>query len=460
MSTVQMAERYASLSFDELPSEVVRRTKDFVLDTVGVAAGGVGLPSSSLLAAWVAETGGRSESTVIGGPRVPASQAALVNATVAHSLELDDVDNASSLHPGVVVIPTALAVSEATGSSGQEFLTAVVAGYDAIVRIGRAAGPVEQYARGFHPTATCGAFAAAVTAGRILKLDPGRMAYAMGIAGSFAAGNLEYMTDGAWTKRLQVGGAAHAGVMSAQLAARGYTGPATILEGANGFLQAHSAAPEPARLVEGLSEPFSILDVSTKPFACCRYCQTPIDAVLELAEEHALDPDLVASVDVGMVSAGIPIVAEPRDRKLNPRNSVDAQFSVYYAVAVALKKRAAFVPEFDYAAVMDPDIRRLLPLVNAHADPALDVFYPQRWPSTVQITMQSGERFELLAKSCRGDPDKPLVFEELRRKFDALAASSLAPRAVMGVAEIIQGMEDEPNVDGLMEILAEAGGSA
>lgn len=229
MTTGELAERYSSLTFGELPLAVRERAGEFVLDTVGVALGGSGLPSTTQVAAWAERLGGRPESSIIRGRRVPAPHAALVNATMAHGLELDDVDNSSSLHPGVVVMPTALAVAESTGASGQEFITAVVAGYDAIVRIGRAAGAVEQYQRGFHPTATCGAFAAAVTAARLLGLDPVRTANAMGIAGSFAAGNLEYMANGAWTKRLQVGGAAQAGVMAAELAATGYTGPTSTL---------------------------------------------------------------------------------------------------------------------------------------------------------------------------------------------------------------------------------------
>jgi 2-methylcitrate dehydratase PrpD len=460
VTTIELAERYASLTFDELPSEVLERAKGFVLDTVGVAAGGVDLPSSTQLATWVVGLGGRAESSIIGGTRVPASQAALVNATIAHGLELDDVDNSSSLHPGVVVIPTALAVAEACGASGQEFLVAVVAGYDAIIRIGRAAGPVAQYERGFHPTATCGVFAAAVTASQLLRLDAGHTANAMGIAGSFAAGNLEYMANGAWTKRLQVGGAAQAGVMAAQLAAEGYTGPTTILEGESGFLRAHSGAPKLALLTQGLAEPYSILEVSVKPFACCRYCQTPIDAVLELVDTHEIDADDVTSIDVGMVSAGIPIVAEPRARKLAPTNPVDAQFSVYYAVAVALRRRGAFIDEFDEPTIHDPAVRDLLPLVHVHADPALDELYPEHWPSTVSITLTSGERFDLLAKSCRGDPDKPLSREELVQKFEALSRASLDPGTARAAADLIDGIDAEENVDGLMALLSDRGGSA
>ncbi len=454
MTTVALAERYAHLEYAELPTTVVDRTLDFVLDTLGVAIGGQFLESSSMIAELVADMGGKEESTVVGGGRVPASLAALANATIAHGLELDDVDNASSLHPGTVIIPTAFAVGEAVSATGSEVITAIVAGYDAIIRIGRAAGSAYQYAKGFHPTATCGAFGAAVAASRLLHLDADRLANALGIAGSFAAGNLEYMANGAWTKRLQVGGSAQAGTLAALMAAKGFTGPVTILEGSRGFLQSHSDHPDVASLTKGLAEPFAILDVSIKPFACCRYSQTPIDAVLELLDRQDIPGEQVARVDVGLVSPGIGIVAEPRAQKLDPQNSVDAQFSLPYAVAVALQRRAAFVDDFNDEAVWDPAVRRLMPLVFAHADQDLDAHYPGKWPADVKVTMNDGDTYELRLMSCRGDPDKPLSPSELQSKFRHLASAAMTPAQMDELLERIRAMGKLSDIRELTELFA------
>ncbi|MBJ7593795.1 MAG: MmgE/PrpD family protein [Candidatus Dormibacteraeota bacterium] len=452
MTTVALAERYSRLEFADLPAPVVNRAIELAIDTLGVAIGGQFLESSTLTSELVADMGGKPESTVVGGGRVPACLAVLANATIAHGLELDDVDNASSLHPGTVVIPTALALGEATSASGSDVVAAIVAGYDAMIRIGRAAGAVQQYSKGFHPTATCGVFGAAITAGRLLQLDGDRLAHALGIAGSFSAGNLEYMANGAWTKRLQVGGAAQSGTLAALMSARGFTGPTTILEGKHGFLQAHADTPDPAMLTDGLADPFAILDVSIKPFACCRYSQTPVDAVLELIEHHTIAAERVTRVDVGLVNAGIPIVAEPREQKLSPQNSVDAQFSLPYAVAVALQRGGAFVEEFSDQAVWDPAVRRLMPLVHVHPDAALDAFYPAKWPADVTISMDNGEHHRLRVMDCRGDPGKPILRRALEDKFRRLAAAAMGSVAMDQILERVAGLAALDDIAQLTEL--------
>jgi 2-methylcitrate dehydratase PrpD len=453
VTTQALADRYAGLQFDDLSGEVVARTRDLLTDTLGVAIGGQQLPSSSLVAALVHEMGGRPDSTIIGDAAAPAPLAALVNATMAHGLELDDVDNESSLHPGTVVIPTALAVAEARAASGRDTLTAVVAGYDAMIRIGRAAGPAQQYARGFHPTATCGVFGAAVAAGRLLGLEADALAHALGIAGSFAAGNLEYMSNGAWTKRLQVGGAAQGGTLAAMLAERGYTGPTNILEGPHGFLRSHSASSDVEVLVLGLGdEPDSILDVSIKAFACCRYSHTPVDAVLQLLQRHSIQTTEILAVDVDMVSAGMALVAEPRELKLAPKNSVDAQFSLPYAIAVALERGAAFTDEFTEQSVSDPAIRRWMPLVHIQAAEDLDAFYPKRWSARVKVKTRSDEH-ELLLQSCRGDPDRRLTDAELLVKFQALAAPYLDSEIALKLTNSLAQFELLADVGTVMRLI-------
>lgn len=429
MTTAELAARYASLTFAELPEPVVSRVHAAVLDILGCMVAGRSLPSTTVVADLTPHLGGSGQSTAVTGGRVSAPWAGLLNATSAHGVELDDTDNSASLHPGNVVIPAALAVAQDVGADGARAATAIVAGYDAMIRIGRAAGAQRQYERGFHPTATCGVFGAAVAAGSLLGLDAGQLARALGIAGSFSAGSLEYIAGGAWTKRLQVGGAVQSGILAALLAARDYQGPPTIIEGRFGFLHGYAGSAATPELTRGLDEPFSIMGVSVKAFACCRYCQTPVDGLLQLISRDGIEPGMVESIDVGLVSPGHPIVAEPREQKLDPRNSVDAQFSLPYSMAVALARGSASLRDFDAASIADPQVRGLMPLVTAHHEAQLDAMYPQSWPARVSVQLTEGSQAEILLTDCAGDPSRPLSWAQLQAKFLDLARGELGDNA-------------------------------
>jgi 2-methylcitrate dehydratase PrpD len=452
MSTAALAERYATLSFDELPGPVVDRSHAAVLDFLGCMVAGSQLPSATAVDGLTPQLGGSGDSMTVTGGRVLPQWASLVNAVCAHGVELDDTDNSASLHPGNVVIPAVLAVAESIGATGAQATTAIVAGYDAMIRIGRAATPQAQYERGFHPTATCGVFGAAVAAGSLLGLGPQEMSWALGIAGSFASGSIEYLDNGAWTKPLQVGSAVQAGVLAAMFASRGYVGPDTILEGRFGFLHAYAGGSEDRKLAEGLAEPFAILGVSVKAFACCRYCQAPIDGLLQLVDRDGITPDMVAAIDVGLVSAGHPIVAEPREVKLNPRNRVDAQFSLPYAMAVALAHRSASLSDFGNAALEDPDVRKLMPLVSAHVEDQLDAMYPQTWPARVTVRFSGGGAAEILLTDCRGDPSRPLTWPQLRQKFTQLSQGVLGTEKAQQLADAAGRFSELEKVSELMSV--------
>lgn len=467
MTTAELAARYSALTYADLPAPVISRVRDAVLDILGCMVAGRSLPSTTVVADLTPETGGSGRSSTVRGDRASAPWAGMVNATSAHGVELDDTDNSASLHPGNVVIPAALAVAQAVRADGARVSAAIVAGYDAMIRIGRAAGPRRQYERGFHPTATCGVFGAAVAAGSLLGLDPARLTGALGIAGSFAAGSLEYIDSGAWTKRLQVGGAVQAGVLAAMLAARGYQGPRTILEGRFGFLHGYAGSAAVPELTRGLDQPFAIMGVSVKAFACCRYCQAPVDGLLQLIGREGIAPETVESIDVGLVSAGHPIVAEPREHKLNPRNSVDAQFSLPYSMAVALARGSAGLKDFDAASIADPEVRRLMPLTTVHQEDELDAMYPRSWPARVRVELAGGSRAEILLTDCAGDPSRPLTWEQLRAKFLELTRDELGEGAAQRLLEEVSGFAGLDGLDGLMEqvgarppVQAAAGGAA
>ncbi|HEY3107621.1 MAG TPA: MmgE/PrpD family protein, partial [Chloroflexota bacterium] len=403
-----LAELCARLTWADLPAAARERTKELVLDLLGVALRGSAEPSSQPVAALVREQPPGPASLIGAGRASGAAWAALANGTAAHAIEMDDVTTESSLHPGVAVVPAALAVAEERGVDGASFLAAVVAGYEVTIRIGNALNPASAYRRGFHPTGVAGAFGAAVAAGRLLGLDAAGLTNAIGIAGTLAAGSLEYLSDGAWTKRLNAGWAAHAGVVAAGLARGGFTGPATALEGPLGLLHAYSDAPRPERLLADLGQAWQVTRVSIKPYACCRYNHGLIDCVLRLRGEHALRPEQVERIRLDVLSGGALLVADPIERKRAPANVVDAQFSAPFAAAVALARGAAGLREYSQASVDDPVIRGLMARTDCRRDPDLDALYPRQWPAAAEIELRDGRRLRARIDHATGEPENPV----------------------------------------------------
>jgi 2-methylcitrate dehydratase PrpD len=425
--TEQVVERCYNIERGDLSDAAVTRAHTLFLDFLGVTLGSANGPESSRIARDFATTVyGDGEATVVGEARgAPVPAAAFANGTVAHGIELDDTHSGASIHLGTVVFPVALAVGETEAATGTEFLEASVAGYELMVRIGRAADPAALYARGFHPTATCGVFGAALTAARLKGLDLETTVQAVGIAGAFASGNLEYLSDGSLSKRIQPGIAAQAGVTAAELAARGYTGPRTVLEGENGFLQGYSDGSDPDRLLDDGDGELAIAQTGIKPHACCRYNQTPIDIAVGLVAEHDLSPDEIEGVNVEIVGPALPIVAEPRAAKIAPKTDTDAQFSVQYSVAVAIHEGKAFLEQFQDPYLSDPDVRDLASRVTVERAPDLEETFPEFWPARLTITTTDGTEYEGSLDTCSGDPSNPLSEEALLGKFEALAGRQL-----------------------------------
>jgi 2-methylcitrate dehydratase PrpD len=300
-----------------------------------------------------------------------------------------------------------------------------------------ALGPAEHYARGYHPTATCGAFGAAAAAGLVLGLDGEALARAFGIAGSQGAGSMEFLADGSWTKRLHPGWAASAGLHAAALGAAGFTAPASVFEGRFGVLHAWSAAPDAGALVRG--DGFELLRTGVKPHACCRYVQAPIDAVMALRAEHGIRPADIERIEVAIVAAGFPIVCEPPERKRRPRSVVDAQFSLPFGVSVALARGGASPEEFSPAVLDDPVVLDLMARVRPVHDAALDACYPRTWPAWVRVVARGGAVLERRVEHALGDPEHFPAPDALRAKFRILAARSLPSDGVERLADLVAG---------------------
>jgi len=436
-----------NLRYENLPPEVVDRTKYFFLDYLGVAVRGSLSDSSEPVYRLSADLGGGGKATVLGrAEKVTFPYAALANGTSAHSIELDDTHQGGSIHLGVSVFSAALAVAERIGASGKDFITASVAGFDVAARLAMALRPKEHYTRGFHPTATCGTFGSAVVAAKLLGVGESQLASALGIAGSQAAGSMEFLTDGAWTKRLHPGWAAFSGIHAALLAREGFIGPTTIIEGKDGFLKAYSSHADPRKITDGLGSDFQILQTAVKPHSCCRYTQAPIDATLQLVNAHNLQPQDIQHITIGMLETGIPVICEPAERKRQPLGIVDAQFSLPFGIAVALIKRRAGLEEFSRPMLNDALVQELMAKVGYVHDPELEKNYPREWPAWVRASLKNGREVFAHVRFPKGDPENPLSWEELIEKYRGLTAAVWSPGKVSQVQAAVQAIEQETNV--------------
>src|SRR6266851_5550476 len=421
-----LAEFCAALHWDTLDGDVQARTRELLLDLIGVALAGSRQPSSPPAVEVALSLGGRGEASVIGSDRrTSAVWAALANGTAAHAVELDDVTTESSLHPGVAVIPAALALAEELQATPKALLEAIVAGYEVTMRVGNALNPASAYARGFHPTGVAGVFGATMAAGRLLGLNAEQLTRALGIAGTMASGSLEYLADGAWTKRLNPGWAGHAGITAAYLAQAGFSGPSSVFEGRLGVLHAYSDAPLRERLLADLGQPLQVMRVSIKPYACCRYKHGLIDCILQLTRQHRVEPGDVARIRLGVLSGGAVLVADPIEQKRAPQSVVDAQFSAPYAAAAALVFGTGGIKAYTPQRLGNSTVRDLMVRTDCYRDPSLDAPYPRQWPAAAEIHLRDGRVLATRIEFATGEPENPVRRDALIDKFISLTTETL-----------------------------------
>ncbi len=444
--TADLARFCASLQSEDIPTAVRERVRYLLLDHLAVTIRGSSLPSSLAGYQMLQQMAiGNTETATIFGrhERAEAAWAALANGIASHGLEMDDVENRSSLHPGVVVFPAALALAEQHGSSPADFYAAVVEGYEVTLRVGAALNPASAYERGFHPTAICGTLGAAVVSARLLHLSPEQTNMALGIAGSMAAGSMAYLHGGAWTKRLHPGWACHAGIMAARLAAAGFIGPASILESPYGFLHAYSSASDIAQLERKAGDEFAIMQVSIKPYACCRYMHGPIDCLLEIMRIYHPDPGQIERVRCGVLTGGRSLIANPIEQKLQINNVVEAQFSMPFGAAIALLTGEAGLSVFTDEWIHDPRLRELMQRVECYTSPELDDFYPAEWRASASVTMADGKELSAHVRYALGDPHNPLSWEQLEARFHELVAPVIIDKqARESIIEKVKGLDD------------------
>ena len=430
--TEQLADWIDSLTWDAVPADVIERARLCLLDGLGCGIAGSATPEGTAIGAAVKDfdTG---EACAFWGvsTRGSAPSAALVNGTAMHALEFDDV-NLTIGHPGLAVIPATLAVGEWCGASGRELLLAIVAGYEIGCRIAGALDFNAHSERGWHPVGTCGGFAAAAAAGRLLKLGRRELVSALGLGGTTAGGVHAYKVDGTMSKRFHAGHAAHDGLVAALAARRGFTGPAWILEAQwGGLLAMMSDRPAPERVVSGLGTTFAIMDTEFKLFPSCYGAHTATEAALTLCHTHGVRPDQVQAVTVRTNDLTAKFCASTEGR-----TDLAAQMSIPYAVAAALVRGRASVAEYRDVIHQDPGLWDLEHRVRVYVDSR----FPDRGsPSTVELTLTDGRVLTETVDEPRGSLARPASSHELTAKFRELAGLTLPASQVTALQALVTG---------------------
>ena len=435
----RLARFVVGLSLDDVPAPVVTKASLLALDTLGNALAAAPEDFGRAVLGVAGRLGGAPESALLGSPtRVAAANAVLANATLAHGLDFDDTREDAIVHTGCVAVTTALAAGEAVGAGGRAVLEALIAAVEVMCRVGLAV-PGALHARHFHPTAITSSFAAAAAAARLYTLTEDQLVHAFGICGSQSAGIIEYLADGSWTKRLHPGWGAHAGVVAAQLARAGFTGPETVLEGTHGLYAAFAGGHDPGRLegvLDTLGRGWELEELTLKPYPCGSIAQPYMDCAARLCER--VRPAEIAAVRCRTAAGPVPRLWEPLAAKHAPPNGYAAKFSLPYLVASILVRGRAGLAEFADEAVRDAGVLAVARRVTYELDDTID--YPRQFVGDVEITLATGGTLRERQDRPRGGPDAPLTRAEVEAKFRGNAALALPPDRVERVIRAVDGL--------------------
>ncbi len=369
----------------------------FTLDAVATAYAGSATPVGAILRDWAA------------GEDLDLKRRAFLMAALTHITETDDLHRASITHPGCVVVPAALSLGEKTMADGATILGAILHGFEAMCRIGAGVGPAHY--RIWHNTATCGPFGSAMAAASLLDLDPAQTLDALGNAGTQSSGLWQFIETGAMSKHLHAGRASESGLLAAEMAAHGFTGPARILEGRRGFFAGTCDDPTPQKILEDPDSAWQLSQTSIKPWPCCRHTHPIIDCALEI---HRM-PNLGQAREIAIKTyqAALDVCDCPE-----PENEYQAKFSIYHTAAIALIDGAVGLDSFDADA--RERSRALRTATRVTVEDPYKSGYPASWGAEVSVLTETGERFRVSHKDCKGDPELALTRDEMRAKAMAL----------------------------------------
>lgn len=402
--------------FEDLPGEVVESARYLALDAVGVAFCAADTPFAHRARQALALLGSGEHPVLALPDRLCARDAAMLNGILIHGHDFDDTHIGSIVHVSASALPAAIAAAIGSRRSTRDLLLAYVLGIEVSARVGLAAhGGFHDV--GFHPTGLAGAFGATVAAAKTAGLGAHGIAGAQRIVGSMASGILEFLDDGAWTKRLHPGWAASSALTAAAFAAADWPGPAKVYEGRYGLYATHLAGKEPDfdAITDGLGRRWELLETAVKPYPSCHFTHAFADAVLALREAEAITADDVAHIRCLIHPTAGAAVFEPVERKRRPRDLYDAKFSVPYVVGACLTRGRLTLAEFTEDSLADTAIHAVADRVDVADDP--DSRFPEAYSAAVELTLTDGRRLYRREPVNRGHHERPLSHSEIEAKF-------------------------------------------
>ena len=434
--TARVAEWAASVSPGSLPPEVAAHIRRLLLDHLGGVIPAAEFPVPRIVAEYAAVAHPGTEATAIGFGTLAAEGAALVNGTAAHSLEVDDGYTPGSVHPSAVVFPAVLAAAQRHGAPVDRMLAGATVGIELTCRLA-AAGHPATWQNGYHNTPIAGVMGAAAGVAVVLGADASGIEQALGVAASHAGGLFAFLGQDAEVKRLHAGKAARDGLASAELAARGMTGPRGVLEGPHGYFEALARGTYDAEKVTGtLGTEWALLRTYVKPYPCCRHLHGPIDAALRLRAEPGFDPAAVTAIDVGTY----PVAS--RHNAVEVDGFLGAQMSIPYAMSVALLRGEVGLAEFDEQARALPEVRKLAEKVTVREDADASAAYPKERPALVTIERTGAAPLRTRIGQPYGEPDNPVTDQALEDKFRRLCTPILGEAAADRTVAAVRDLDD------------------
>ncbi len=436
------AEFGAKLRPQDLSPEVIHHAKRAVVDWYAAWLPGAIEPPATLLEIAMGDDLDRGAARLALGRLSTPRTAALINATAAHTVEVDDIYREAIYHPGAPTIAAALAIGQSQGASGLAFLTAVVAGYEISTRIGATMG--RDHYRYWHNTGTVGTFGAAAAASKLLKLDANQYTHALCTGATFAAGLQQAFRMDSMSKPLHAGHAAQAGVLAAQSAAAGVTGSLDVIDGEAGFGQAMGSGPEWEKSTLTLGEIFHINSMTFKNHACCGHTFAPIDGALALQKQMDIQTHEIRRIHITTYRPALDVAGN-----FEPVTAAQARFSIPYVVATALLYGSVRLAAFTSHRLADPAIRELMTKIELTVDPVLDAAFPGQRASHVRFELKDGRSASFFQPTRKGDPEAPLTDKDLSDKFMELVSPVLGQPHAASLLKKLWHLEDCMNVASL-----------
>jgi 2-methylcitrate dehydratase PrpD len=449
-----IAEFLVTKKFSDLPRQTTEQVKRYTLDVIGCTIGSSRRPQITALTEVIKAEGGNPHSSVFAhGFKTSPMNAALLNGTMGHALDFDDDHREGTMHPSVAVFPAVFAIGEKRRVSGKEFMRSFILGLEVMIRLGESLLG-QSYYQGFHPTGTCGVFGAAAACATVMGLDALHTKYALGIAGSFSGGTQECTGEGAWQKPLQAGHPAMGGVLAASLAEKNFIGSGTVFDGPYGLIKALSYKDQfdYGRITETLGKKWEMVDTSIKVHACCRFSGPVADCALDLYKQ-GVRAENVKKIIAKVGEFTVKMLCYPIERKLRPQTHVDAQFSLPYAIAVAICKNRTGIQEFSAEALRDPDVLVLAEKVAWELDPEAEKMYPKAYPATLIAELKDGRVLQAHVDYPKGDPENPASDEEIIVKFNSLTEPYFDKTRREKIIAMVNRLEGISNIAELADLV-------